>query len=84
MNAPTNNNFHINKNGRVAMFCILQTVFTNEKNTRYVPFGTYRGFLYIICFQLNQKSIISSSSRATITSSVSSFSTISASELLSS
>ena len=41
-------------------------------------------FLYIICFQLNQKSIISSSSRATITSSVSSFSTISASELLSS
>mgnify|MGYP000040361866 CR=1 FL=1 len=31
MNAPTNNNFHINKNGRVTMFCILQTVFTNEK-----------------------------------------------------
>ena len=44
MNAPTNNNFHINENGRVTMFCILQTVFTNEKNTRYAPFGTYRGF----------------------------------------
>ena len=31
MNAPTNNNFHINENGRVTRFCILQTVFTNEK-----------------------------------------------------
>ena len=37
------------------MFCILQTIFTNEKNTRYVPFGTYRGFFIHYMFSVKSE-----------------------------